>query len=168
MSADFQIRRAGAADVDAILALVHELAEYERAAHEVKATRADLLRDGFGPSPLFWVDLAVDPGPAGEDVLGMALYFPNYSTWEGRRGIYLEELYVRPAARRRGIARALVRHLAQELVRLDGRRLDLAVLDWNEPARAFYAALGCNDQASWRPYRLSGPALQALAASPEA
>jgi ribosomal protein S18 acetylase RimI-like enzyme len=151
------IRRAGAEDVDSILGLIQELAEFEREPEAVKASREDLLRDGFGERPLFTVDLACE-GESGE-VLGMALYFPNYSTWEGKRGIYLEELYVRPSARRRGIGRTLILHLARELQRVGGARLDLSVLDWNQPARDFYAALGFDDQATWRPYRLTGEAL---------
>lgn len=160
----YTIRSSSREDVDTILGLIHELAVYEREPEAVKATREDLLRDGFGPRPLFSVDLAVEAAGAGESVLGMALYFSNYSTWEGREGIYLEELYVRPAARRRGIGRALILHLARELQRRGGARLDLAVLDWNAPARAFYAGLGFRDQAAWRPYRLTGAALSALAA----
>ena len=165
----YAIRPAGAADVDSILNLIHELAEFEREPEAVKASRDDLLRDGFGPRPLFQVDLAVEqaaqasPAAKGELVLGMALYFSNYSTWEGRQGIYLEELYVRPSARRRGIGRALILHLARELERRGGARLDLAVLDWNQPARDFYASLGFSDQAAWRPYRLTGAALRAAA-----
>lgn len=157
-----EIRRAGPEDVDTILALIHELAEYEREPEAVKASRDDLLRDGFGERPLFYVELACEPD-APDQVLGMALHFPNYSTWEGKRGIYLEELYVRPAARRRGIGRALILHLARELQRLGGARLDLSVLDWNQPARDFYAALGFDDQATWRPYRLTGAALDRAA-----
>ncbi|MBL4844137.1 MAG: GNAT family N-acetyltransferase [Planctomycetes bacterium] len=160
------IRRASAADVDTVLLLIQELAEYEREPEAVSATREDLLRDGFAEVPLFTVDLAVELAPSGgEEVLGMALYFANYSTWEGRRGIYLEELYVRPPARRRGIGKALVAHLAAELKRTGGARLDLSVLDWNQPARDFYAALGFNDQATWRSYRLTGEALARQAGS---
>ena len=91
---------------------------------------------------------------------------PNYSTWEGKRGIYLEELYVRPSARRRGIGRELILHLARELKRIGGARLDLSVLDWNQPARDFYAALGFDDQQSWRPYRMTGEALARAAGQP--
>lgn len=156
------IRRAGAADVGTILGLIQELAEYEREPEAVLATEADLLRDGFGERPLFEVDLACEADDPTQ-VLGMALYFPNYSTWEGRRGIYLEELYVRPSARRRGIGRALILHLARELKRLGGARLDLSVLDWNQPARDFYAALGFSDQATWKAYRLTGEALDRAA-----
>lgn len=163
----YAIRPAGPADVDTILGLIHELAEFEREPEAVKASRDDLLRDGFGPRPLFQVDLAVEQAAQGELVLGMALYFSNYSTWEGREGIYLEELYVRPSARRRGIGRALILHLARELERRGGARLDLAVLDWNQPAREFYASLGCSDQVAWRPYRLTGAALRAAASSSE-
>tara|TARA_R110002072_G_scaffold1109_6_gene9260 strand:+ start:753 stop:1244 length:492 start_codon:yes stop_codon:yes gene_type:complete len=158
------IRRAGPEDVDTILALIHELAEFEREPEAVLASREDLLRDGFGERPLFTVDLACE-AQAPERVLGMALYFPNYSTWEGKRGIYLEELYVRPSARRRGIGRTLILHLARELKRTGGARLDLSVLDWNQPARDFYAALGFDDQATWRPYRLTGEALTRAAES---
>ncbi|MGE0713205.1 MAG: N-acetyltransferase family protein [Planctomycetota bacterium] len=155
------MRRARVDDVEQILALIRELADYEREPDAVRATPDDLRRDGFGPDPAFEALLAEVEG---EGVVGLALYFGNYSTWEGRRGIYLEDLYVRPAARRRGVGRALLAALAAEVRRRGGARLDLSVLDWNQPARDVYAALGFEHKHDWRPYRLEGAALERLAA----
>jgi GNAT superfamily N-acetyltransferase len=155
------IRPAAREDAATILALIRELATYEKEPDAVEATLEDLLRDGFGERPLFRTLLAEQAG----EVVGMALYFDNYSTWKGRRGIYLEELFVRPSARGQGIGRALLVALARELIALGGARLDLSVLDWNELARGVYAKLGFEDMESWRPYRLTGAALERLAGS---
>src|SRR5512138_3806958 len=150
-----RIRRAVAADVPEILALVRELAEYEKAPHEVKATEADLLRDGFSGTPRFYVEMAEWHGaPA-----GFALWFFNYSTWEGRPGIYLEDLFVRPAFRGRGIGKALLVELAQIAVRENCGRFVWQVLDWNTPAIDFYKALGANVMSEWLTMRVEGEAL---------
>lgn len=152
------IRPAKAADVSLILSLVRELAEYEREPQAVRATEADLLRDGFGPQPRFQCVIAEwDRQPA-----GFALYFYNYSTWEGRAGIYLEDLYVRPAFRKKGIGRALFIHLARLAMNERLGRVVWQVLNWNQPAIDFYLALGAAPGSQWQTMRLSGPALEDL------
>jgi len=133
-----RLRRAVAADVPEILALIRELADYERAPEEAVATAADLLRDGFGAgSPRFFVELAEWDGA----VAGFALWFFNYSTWQGRPGLYLEDLFVRPAHRGRGLGKALLVHLARTALAEGCGRFQWQVLDWNAPAIAFYEAL---------------------------
>lgn len=152
------VRDATPADVEQVLAFVHALARFEREPEAVRATRDDYLRDGFGPDPAFGALLAhVGPRPA-----GLALWFRTYSTWEGRPGLWLEDLWVEPWARSRGIGRALVAGLAARAVACGWARLDLSVLDWN-PARDFYDRLGFRELAAWRPYRLEGERLRALA-----
>ena len=154
-----RIRRAVAADVPEILALVRELADYEHAPHEVKATEADLLRDGFSGTPRFFVELAEWNGaPA-----GFALWFFNYSTWEGRPGIYLEDLFVRPAFRGRGLGKALLVHLARRAVTDECGRFQWQVLDWNAPAIGFYETLGATALKEWITMRVSGEAIARLA-----
>jgi GNAT superfamily N-acetyltransferase len=154
------VRAATPADVPVILGFVRELAAYERQPDAVKASEADLLRDGFGPQPRFEARIATVGGkPA-----GFTLFFPNYSTWEGRAGIYLEDIYVQPWARRHGVGRRLIVDLARIAVERRCGRLDFNVLDWN-PARGFYAALGIEQLAEWLPYRAAGKALEALAAA---
>jgi GNAT superfamily N-acetyltransferase len=149
------IRPAEAADVPLILSLVRELAEYERQPHAVCATEADLLRDGFGPRPHFYCIIAEWEGqPA-----GFALYFYNYSTWEGRPGIYLEDLYVRPAFRKRGIGRSLFVWLARLAVKENLGRIVWQVLDWNQSAIDFYQSLGAAPASGWTAMRLSRAAI---------
>lgn len=155
---DTIIRAAEPADVTAILGLIHELARFEHAEDQVKATEADLLRDGFGKKPVFEALVA----ERDETVVGFALYFPNYSTWEGRAGLYLEDLYVQDDERKSGLGRRLLAAVAARCLQLGGRRVDLQVLDWN-PARRFYAKIGLIHQTEWLPYRLSGDALKSLA-----
>jgi GNAT superfamily N-acetyltransferase len=152
------IRPAVEADAAEILAMIRELAAFERAPDAVVATEADLRRDGWGPAPQFAALMAERKGAA----IGFALYCRNYSTWEGRAGIHLEDLYVRPAARGSGTGRRLIEALARITLDCGGRRLDLSVLDWN-PAREVYAALGFRPLSEWRSYRLTGKALAALA-----
>ena len=153
------IRKAEAGDVPQIMALVRELAEYEKASHEVKATEADLLRDGFSGTPRFFVDLAEwDGEPA-----GFALWFYNYSTWEGRPGLYLEDLYVRPALRGRGIGKALLVHLARRAAAEGCGRFQWQVLDWNTPSIDFYEALGAKALREWITMRVSGADIVRLA-----
>ena len=156
---EIQIRDALPADVPAILRMIRELAEFERQPDSVVATEADLLRDGWGPQQRFSCRMAELDGA----VCGFALWFYNYSTWEGRAGIYLEDLYVSPAARGRGVGERLIVDLAALAVREGLCRLDLSVLDWN-PARDFYHRLGLEQRADWVPYRITGAALRALAA----
>lgn len=157
------IRTAEPADAGRILALIRELALYERAPPEsVKVTEADLLRDGFGPERRFEVLLALE----GETPLGFVLFFPNWSTWEGRAGLYIEDLFVSERARGRGLGRRLLAAVAARAVARGHARVDLSVLDWN-PARAFYERVGMAEMKAWRPYRLTGEPLRRLAAEAE-
>jgi GNAT superfamily N-acetyltransferase len=150
-----RIRPAVRDDVPLILDLIRELAEYERAPDAVHATLEDLVRDGFGDRPAFHVLIADDDeGPA-----GFAFYFFTYSTWEGRSVLYLEDLFVRPAFRGRGIGLALMRMLASEAVTQKCARFQWQVLDWNQPAIDFYARLGADVQPEWQTVRLEGEAL---------
>jgi GNAT superfamily N-acetyltransferase len=152
------IRAAGPEDVGTLMGFVRDLAAFERVPDAVRASEADLLRDGFGPVPRFEARLALlDAAPC-----GFTLFFTSYSTWEGRPGLYLEDIYVADWARRRGIGRRLLADLAQIALARDYRRLDLSVLDWN-PARSFYERIGLSHNSGWLPYRVSGAALKALA-----
>lgn len=146
-------------DVELILQFIRELAEYERAPQEAVATPADLLRDGFGPAPKFRCDLAF----WGQEPAGFCLYFFNYSTWQGRPGLYLEDLFVRPAMRGKGIGKALLVHLARVAVRENCGRFSWAVLDWNTPAQEFYQSLGAKMLKEWLIMRVEGEALRNLA-----
>ena len=157
--AEAAIRDAVPADVGRILGLIRDLASYERAAHEVETTEPMLHDALFGAAPLARA-VVVD----GHDRLdGFALFFTSFSTWTGRGGLYLEDLYVRPEARGTGLGRALLRHLAREAVRLGCARLEWSVLDWNEPAIGFYRSLGAEPLDEWIRYRLAGDALARLA-----
>lgn len=153
------LRPAAAADVPLILALVRELAEYERALDECHATEDALADSLFGERPAAEVVIAELDGAA----VGFALWFHNYSTWEARRGLYLEDLFVRPAARGRGVGRALLEHLAGVAVARGCGRFEWSVLDWNAPAIGFYAALGARMMTAWRIMRVDGEALPRLA-----
>lgn len=153
------LRPATAADVPVILALIHGLAEYERAPDAVTATEEDLRRDGFGPSPRFHVVLAEWDGEA----VGFAFYFHNYSTWQGRPGLYLEDLFVRPEHRGRGIGKALLVRLARIAVAEGCGRYQWQVLDWNTPAIEFYEAMGGSVQKEWLTVRVEGDRLRQLA-----
>ena len=153
------IRPAAPHDVPALIAMVLELAEYEKAPEQAIATEADFTRDLFGESPRVHALVVEDSG----EVIAYAFYFLNYSTWLGRHGIYLEDLYVRPAYRGRGFGKALLVHLAQECVEKGYGRLDWSVLDWNTPSRDFYASLGAEGLTEWVPYRAEGDALANLA-----
>lgn len=157
------IRPATAADVKQILAFVRALAKYERAPDAVTATEEGLLRDGFGPHPFYECLIAeLDGRPA-----GFALFFYNYSTWMGRPGIYLEDLFVEPELRGRGIGKALLQQVAAVAVEKGCQRLQWEVLDWNTPAIDFYAAMGAEFLDEWRNVRVSGDALTKLAAGRE-
>ena len=154
------IREAIPADVSEMLAFVRELAEYERAPDSAIATEADFLRDGFGSRPVFQCLIAEWEGkPA-----GFALYFPFYSTWRGNAGLHLEDLFVRPGFRRRGIAKALFARLAAIALER-GDRFQWHVLDWNQPAIDFYEQMGAHMLHEWRIMRVDGDALKALAES---
>jgi GNAT superfamily N-acetyltransferase len=153
------LRPARADDAPLILALVRELAEYERASEECRATEAALRDTLFGAAPQAEVVVAEWAGEAA----GFALFFHNYSTWEARRGLYLEDLFVRPAFRGRGVGRALLEHLARLAVARGCGRFEWSVLDWNEPAIGFYQALGARPMDGWTIMRVDGAALRALA-----
>ncbi len=159
MTGAIAIRRAGPADAALVHTLVVELAEYERLGHAVEATEADLAAALFRPDPRVFAEiLSVDGADA-----GLALWFHTFSTFLGRHGIWLEDLYVRPAFRRRGLARAAFRHLAGIAAREGLGRLEWSVLDWNAPALAFYGQMGARPVEGWTTMRMTGPALLALA-----
>ena len=163
-AAALQLRPAGVADVPQILALIRELADYEKLLHEVDASEADLRRDLFGDTPRAHCDLALWQG----EVAGFALWFYNYSTFRGRAGIYLEDLFVRPALRGHGIGKALIVQLAQRCAAEQLPRLQWSVLDWNAPSIAFYESLGAVVMKEWLTCRVHGEAIAALAQSPAA
>lgn len=152
------IRPATPSDVPLILELIHGLAKYEREPDAVKIGEAELLRDGFGPRPYFECLIAEEDGvPA-----GFALYFPIYSTWQGP-SLYLEDLFVRPEFRGRGLGKALLQQVAAVAAKRGGVRLEWSVLDWNQPAIDFYQSLGAIFLDQWTRMRVSGDALAALA-----
>ena len=155
------VRRAAAADVPLILAFIRELAVYEHLEHEVVATEADVHAALFGPLAYAEVALACLDGQP----VGFALYFHNFSTFIGKPGIYLEDLFVRPEARGLGAGKRLFAYLAKTALERGCARLDWAVLDWNEPSIGFYRSLGAVDQSEWTTYRLDGAALARLAES---
>jgi GNAT superfamily N-acetyltransferase len=153
------VRRARESDVDTMVELVYELAEYERAPEQCHLT-ADQLRTAlFGESPALFAHVAELDG----HVVGLALWFLNFSTWDGVHGVYLEDLYVRPAARGSGLGRALLSALAEECVARGYTRLQWWVLDWNAPAIGFYKSLGAVPMDEWTVYRVSDDALTRLA-----
>jgi len=154
----FEIRPVAAADVPAVVGLVHELAEYERAPELCALTDEQLRSALFDGSPSLFGHVAI----VGQSVVGCALWFLNFSTWRGVHGIYLEDLFVQPAHRGRGIGRALLVELAAECSRRGYARMEWAVLDWNEPAIRFYRSLGAIAQDEWTTFRLEGEALRNL------
>ena len=159
MSGDITIRPAGPHEMPLVLAFIRELAGYERLEHEVLATERDLAAALSGARPYAEVVFAcLDDTP-----VGFALFFHNFSTFLGKPGIYLEDLFVRPTARGRGVGRQLFAWLARTALERGCARLDWAVLDWNEPAIGFYRALGAVGQDDWNVMRLSGAALERLA-----
>jgi len=153
------IRQAGPDDVPAIHRLIRELAEYERSLAEVTATEADLRASLFAGQPAVFAHVAELDG----QIVGFALWFLNFSTWVGRHGIYLEDLYVMPEMRGSGIGHALLAELAAICVQRGYGRLEWWVLDWNSPAQGFYRSLGAMPMDEWTVHRLTGPALRALA-----
>ena len=152
-------RVASPADIPLILAFIRDLAEYERLLHEVEATEDDIRRDLFGENPRCFCDIAEDKGRP----VGFALWFYNYSSFRGRAGIYLEDLFVKPDFRGGGAGKALLRRLAQRCVDADLGRLEWAVLNWNAPSIAFYDSLGASAKDDWTVRRLDGDALVRLA-----
>lgn len=155
------IRPASAADLPLIAQLIRDLAEYERLAHEVRFDDDVLNAKLFGPRPYAEVVIGeIDGHPQ-----GFALFFHNFSTFEGRPGIYLEDLFVRPEARGSGLGKALLSHLATLAVERDCARLEWSVLDWNEPAIGFYKKLGARLMDEWTVMRVDGQALAQLGAA---
>jgi GNAT superfamily N-acetyltransferase len=161
MKSVFEILQAKPEDVPIIMRFIRELAEYEHAIDLVQATEDDLNKALFGDSPKVWAAICW-----GNDVaIGFVLYFFNFSTWTGRHGLFLEDLYVSPQHRGSGAGKALLRHLAQVALKHDCARFEWNVLDWNKPAIEFYESLGALPQSEWLGYRLTGAALAALAES---
>jgi GNAT superfamily N-acetyltransferase len=158
------VRRIRPDDVPAVVGLVRELAEYERAAHEVRLTEEQLTTSLFGDSPALFGHVAEEDGPDGSTVVGMALWFLNFSTWRGTHGIYLEDLYVQPHHRGRGFGKELLRTLAELCVERGYSRLEWAVLDWNTPSIEFYKAHGAEPMDEWTVFRLTDDALREFAA----
>ena len=160
----FHIEHARAEHVPLILDFIRELAAYERLSDNVVATLAGLEDELFGPKPVAEVLLAFE----GTEPVGFALFFSNFSTFLGQRGIYLEDLFVRPKARGKGYGKALLRELARLAVLRRAGRLEWAVLDWNAPAIGFYEALGALPMTEWKIFRLTGDSLQRLAGDEQA
>jgi len=153
------IRRARPGDEAELTAMIHELAEFEKAGHECTVTESRLGEALFGEQPTVYGHIAEVDGEAAAG----ALWFKNFSTWDGVAGVYLEDLFVRPQFRRRGLARKMLATLARECVDGGYTRLSWAVLDWNINAIALYDAVGGKPQNEWITYRVSGPELSALA-----
>jgi GNAT superfamily N-acetyltransferase len=154
-----RIRPANANDIPLIVQLVRELAEYEKLSEQAVASEGDIRRDGFSANPKFRVVIA----EWGDEAAGFALFFYNYSTWVGRPGLYLEDLFVRPEFRRNGIGRALLTHLARVAVEEGCGRFEWQVLNWNAPAIEFYKSLGARVMEEWSTVRISGEPLRKLA-----
>ena len=160
---EFEIRPTTDADVPIILSLIRELAEYERAPDAVVATEAGLRDVLFGPQPSAEVLLALE----NKEPVGFAVYFFNFSTWLGRPGLYLEDLFVRPTVRGKGYGRALLERLAQIAQERGCGRMEWAVLDWNDPAIQFYRKLGAEPMNEWTVFRLTKEGIAKLANSDE-
>lgn len=156
------IRRAGESDVEAITALIYELADYEKSIELCTVAPEQIHAALFGEHPSVFAHIAEDDDGA---VVGCALWFLNFSTWDGVNGIYLEDLYVKPASRGAGYGRALLKALAQECAARGYTRLTWSVLDWNTPSIGFYESLGAVGQDEWTTFRLTGNALATLATS---
>lgn len=152
------IRPARPDEVGLVLGFIRELAEYEKLLHEVAATEADIALALFGPNPRTFCDIAEWEG----EPVGFAVWFYTYSTFSGRHGIWLEDLYVRPGQRGRGIGKGLIAHLARRCVEEGLPRLAWWVLNWNEPSRVFYRSIGAAAQDEWTVKRLEGEALARL------
>jgi GNAT superfamily N-acetyltransferase len=162
VSDPLSLRAATAADVPVLLELIRGIAEYERLAHEVEATEALLARHGFGERRIFEAVLAESAGQA----VGFALYFFTFSTFKARPTLYLEDLFVRPEARGRGVGRRLLAELARVAVERDCGRMEWSVLDWNTPARDFYLKLGAVAMDDWTVFRMAPAAFRRLAEDP--
>lgn len=153
------IRPARPADASLIYSLVRELADYEQLAHEVDSTQEQIAAALFGPQPRLFCDIAEWGGEA----VGFAVWFLNFSTFRGRHGLYLEDLFVRPALRGKGIGKALMQQLARHCVEKDLVRFEWTVLEWNTPSIEFYRSIGANLLDDWRVCRMSGDALAKFA-----
>lgn len=158
MSPAVSVRAAVRADVPAVVGLVRELAEYERELPSCHLTAEQLHAALFGPSPALFGHVATVDG----EVVGCALWFRNFSTWRGVHGIYLEDLYVRPEHRGRGLGRGLLAQLASVCRERGYARLEWSVLDWNAPSIAFYRSIGAVPMDEWTTFRLDGDALRDL------
>lgn len=156
-----QLRPARREDAAELLRLIRELARYEKAEDQVETDEAQLASTLFDEGATAHAIVAEQ----GDGLVGMAIYFFNYSTWQGRNGLYLEDLFVEPACRGAGIGKALLARLAAIAVEQDCGRFEWSVLDWNTPAIEFYLSLGAKPQSEWVRYRLDGEALKALAAT---
>ncbi len=153
------IRPATSSDIPLIQQFIRDLAEYEREPEAAVATQADLLRDGFGPEPKYRCIIAEWSG----EPAGFAFFFYNYSTWQGKPGLYLEDLFVKPSFRGKGIGKALLLHLAKIAVAENCGRFQWQVLDWNTPAIDFYKSLGAEMMSAWLTMRVEGDNLRKLA-----
>jgi GNAT superfamily N-acetyltransferase len=160
----FEIRGATEQDIGLILQFIRELAAYERLSEHAVASEADLREALFGPHPSAEVVI----GSAGREPAGFALFFQTFSTFVGRPGLYLEDLFVKPEWRRRGLGRMLLAHLAGLAVDRGYGRMEWSVLDWNEQALRVYRAIGARAMDEWTVYRLTGEALRGLAATQRA
>ncbi len=156
------IRAAEPADTKEILALIYELALYEKAPEEAKATESQIMESFFSDNPKVFCEIVEVDGV----VAGLAIWFLNYSTWQGKHGIYLEDLFVRPKFRGQGLGKALLNHLADICVDRGYGRFQWWVLDWNTPAIDFYKGLGAVAMDEWTVYRVSGDALDELSKLP--
>ena len=163
MQTPLQLRPATPADVPQILSFIRELAAYEREPDAVYATEADLLRDGFGSTKRFDCLIAEWTESGAITAVGFALYFHNYSTWRGHAGIHVEDLYVQPTHRGRGVGKALLTRIAAIAAAEGCSRLQWDVLEWNTPAIGFYQEMGAQMLMDWRTMRVTGAALQGLA-----
>ena len=153
-----KIRPAQRQEVGIVLQLIHDLAVYEKAPNEVEATEKELLETIFTSDPKVFCDLVEVDG----EIAGMAIWFLNYSTWQGKHGIYLEDLFIKPEFRGRGYGKALLKHLAKICDEKGYGRFQWWVLDWNSPAIEFYRSLGAVAMDEWTVYRVSGQALKEL------
>ena len=153
-----KIRPARQDEVGIVLQLIHDLAVYEKAPNEVEATEKELLETIFTSDPKVFCDLVEVDG----EIAGMAIWFLNYSTWQGKHGIYLEDLFIKPEFRGRGYGKALLKHLAKVCNEKGYGRFQWWVLDWNSPAIEFYRSLGAVAMDEWTVYRVSGQALKDL------
>ena len=158
-----KIRAANVEEVPIILNLIKDLAEYEKAPDQVEANESDLIATIFAENPKVFCDVVDVDG----EIVGMAIWFLNYSTWQGKHGIYLEDLFIKPEFRGRGYGKALLQHLAAICNERGYGRFQWWVLDWNSPAIEFYRALGAEAMSEWTVYRVSGQSLRELGNFPQ-